>query len=432
MLCSGRRKLTTDTGGQNHVVQDPTSQSEPQALKARYVFPVAGDPIPDGLVTIQGQTILAVGADTSARQIRDLGSAAILPGLINAHTHLEFSHLTAPLSIPTADFVGWLEQVIGLRLQGQEDPLRAVEKGLDQSTAFGTTTLGEIAQPGSSAAPFGKARLEATRFLELIGPTTGRVPPALALAREFIATAPADDGPRVGLSPHAPYSVHPELLQQVVRMSAAERIPIAMHLAESREEIELVAGRSGRFADFLRQLGAWEPGNFPPNGRPLDYLKTLAEAHRALVIHGNYLDDEEIAFLAQRAERMAVVYCPRTHAYFQHAEHPLVELLASGATVALGTDSRASSPDLSVLAEMRFLARRRPSISPDAILRLGTIFGARALGLDRRLGSLEPGKQADLAVIALPDHEAADPHELLFDSQLPVTETWHRGVGSRE
>lgn len=401
-------------------MQEPTSQPEPQALKARYVFPVAGAPIPDGLVTIHSRTILAVGADTSAHRIRDLGNAAIVPGLINAHTHLEFSDLANPLDTPTADFVGWLEQVIGLRLQGQGDPLRAVEKGLRESEAFGTTALGEIAQPGSSVVPFERARLEATRFLELIGPTAGRVRPTFQLAREFIATAHAGAGPRVGLSPHAPYSVHPELLEQVVRTSAADGIPIAMHLAESREEIQLVAGGSGRFVDFLRQLGAWEPGNFPPNGRPLDYLKTLAEAHRALVIHGNYLDDEEIAFLAERAEQMAVVYCPRTHAYFHHAQHPLQKLLASGATVALGTDSRASSPDLSVLAEMRFVARKRPSVAPEEVLRLGTIYGARALGLDRRLGSLEPGKQADLAVIALPDREADDPHDLLFDSDLPV------------
>ncbi|NQT16680.1 MAG: amidohydrolase family protein, partial [Planctomycetes bacterium] len=219
---------------------------------------------------------------------------------------------------------------------------------------------------------------------------------------------------------HAPYSVHPELLQHVVRMSAADGFPIAMHLAESREEIELLGSRSGRFVDFLRQLGVWEPDNFPPNGRPLDYLEALAEAHRALVVHGNYLDDEEIAFLARRADRMAVVYCPRTHAYFQHPQHPLGKLLAAGATVALGTDGRASSPDLSVLAEMRFIARKCPSISPDTVLRLGTILGARALGLDHRLGTLEPGKQADLAVIALPDRESPDPHELLFDSDLSV------------
>nr|MBC8218455.1 amidohydrolase family protein [Planctomycetota bacterium] len=215
-----------------------------------------------------------------------------------------------------------------------------------------------------------------------------------------------------------------------VRMSAADGFPIAMHLAESREEIELLGSRSGRFVDFLHQLGAWEPDNFPPNGRPLDYLKALAEAHRALVVHGNYLDDEEIAFLARRADRMAVVYCPRTHAYFQHREHPLPKLLASGATVALGTDGRASSPDLSVLAEMRFVARVFPSIGPETVLRLATLSGARALGLDDRLGTIEPGKRADLAVIALPDREPADPHELLFDSDLSVIATWHRGKGN--
>jgi cytosine/adenosine deaminase-related metal-dependent hydrolase len=217
------------------------------------------------------------------------------------------------------------------------------------------------------------------------------------------------------------------LLRAAVRASAAERVPIVMHLAESREEIELLRGQTGPFPDLLRQLGVWDAGNFPPNGRPLDYLEALAQAHRALVVHGNYLDEEEIRFLAGHADRMSVVYCPRTHAHFRHAEYPLAQLLASGVTVALGTDSRATSPDLSVLAEMRFVARSRASVHPATILRLGTLGGARALGRDHRFGSIEPGKDADLAAIALPDRDAPDPHELLFDSDLPVVAAWRMG-----
>ena len=261
----------------------------------------------------------------------------------------------------------------------------------------------------------------------MIGPTGPRVAPAIALAREFTRAADAAPGGRVGLSPHAPYTVHPELLEAAVRISSSARVPLAMHLAESREEIELLRRRAGPFPEFLRELGAWEPGSFLPNGRPLDYLRTLAQADRALVIHGNYLDDEEIAFLGEQSGRMAVVYCPRTHAYFQHAEYPLERLLSAGATVALGTDSRASSPDLSLLAEMRVAARKHGSIGHDTLLRLATLSGARALGRDHRLGSLEPGKYADLAVVALPDHEAPDPHALLFDSDKPVVATWYRG-----
>ena len=138
------------------------------------------------------------------------------------------------------------------------------------------------------------------------------------------------------------------------------------------------------------------------------------------MVHGNYLDAEEIGFLGDNAQRMSVVYCPRTHDWFAHRDYPLEKLLASGATVALGTDGRGSSPDLSLLAEMRFAAQKHPGVSLDVVLKMGTLFGARALGRETTIGSLVPGKQADLAIMALPDREAADPHELLFDPASSV------------
>ena len=137
-----------------------------------------------------------------------------------------------------------------------------------------------------------------------------------------------------------------------------------MHLAESPEELELLRHGGGPLRAFLEELGAWDATAIPPGTRPLDYLRLLASAHRALVVHGNYLDDEEIAFLGANAGRMSVVYCPRTHDWFAHRDYPLEKMLAAGATVALGTDGRGSSPDLSLLGEMRFAARRHPGVPP--------------------------------------------------------------------
>ena len=125
------------------------------------------------------------------------------------------------------------------------------------------------------------------------------------------------------------------------------------------------------------------------------------------MIHGNYLDDEEIGLLAAGAARMAAVYCPRSHDWFAHRAYPLQKMLAAGDLVALGTDGRGSSPDLSILAEMRFAARCHPAVGRGQILTMGTLAGARALGREREAGSLEPGKRADLAVVALPDRDAA-------------------------
>jgi cytosine/adenosine deaminase-related metal-dependent hydrolase len=235
---------------------------------------------------------------------------------------------------------------------------------------------------------------------------------------------------RFGLSPHSPYSVHPELLREVVAISATHRIPLAMHLAESQEEIELLRDGTGPFEVLLRSLGAWDPSATPRGSRPLDYLRCLAQADRALVVHGNYLDHEEIRFLAARRQRMAVVYCPRTHARFDHKPYPLEELLSAGTAVALGTDSRASSPDLSLLAEMRTAAQKHPAVPRPVILEMGTIGGARALDYAAEVGTLEPDKWADFVVIPLADRQAIDPHELLFESDEPVVRTYCHGVAS--
>jgi aminodeoxyfutalosine deaminase len=398
------------------------------ALRARYVFPVASPPIPDGVVTIASGRIVAVGKEPRDCDAEDLGNVALLPGLVNAQTHLDLGSLSAPLGEPGIGMADWIRRVMTHR---REDGNRgqAVQAGVEESLRLGTTTLGDIAQPGAATAIFAQAPIDVTIFLELIAPIFERIPWTWDLARRHVAAGAAASGWRAGLSPHAPYSVHLDLLHQVVALSAAYAVPLAFHLAESREEMELLRCGGGPLAELLEDLRAWDPTATPPGIRPLDYLRILAGASRSLVIHGNYLDREEIAFLAERADRMSVVYCPRTHAWFGHKPYPLEEMLAAGTAVALGTDSRASSPDLSVLAEMRAVRDHHPAISPEVILQLGTIRGARALGRGSDVGSLDVGKTADIAVVALPDRDAADPHELLLDSTHPVVRTYCKGLG---
>ncbi len=208
--------------------------------------------------------------------------------------------------------------------------------------------------------------------------------------------------------------------------SSPSRVPLAFHLAESPQELELLQGGTGPFRGLLTDLGAWDASAIPHGTRPLDYLRPLADAPRALVIHGNYLDDEEIALVAEHAANMSLVYCPRTHAYFGHEPYPLARLLEAGVALALGTDSRASNPDLSLLAEMRHVAAGG-HIPLEAVLRLGTFNGAKALGLERDSGSLSPGKQADLCVVGLPESDPGDPHEALMLGAGEVLSVVNRG-----
>jgi aminodeoxyfutalosine deaminase len=414
-------------------------------LKARYVFPIAGPPLADGLVTIRGERIESIGPATRsssrglAGNVVDLGNAALLPGLVNAHTHLEASDLPAPLGEANMAFPQWIRRVIEYRAGGTFDAQASIVQGLAECVRCGTTTLGEIAVAPWTEATASSAQIDVVAFLELMGLSEQVAQSQLNLAREYLRepSSLAGEGSargqrfRRGLSPHAPYTAGLTLVAGTVELARSADVPVAMHLAESPDELEFLATGAGPIRTLLEDRGKWLPDAVRPGAGPLEYLRLLAAAPRSLVIHGNYLDDEEIAFVAAHAARMSVVYCPRTHAYFGHGRHPLARLLHAGANVCLGTDSRGSNPDLSLLEEMRFVARHFPELPPPRVLGLGTCNGAQALGFEtagmHAVGTIGVGQGADLMAVALPDRDEPDPHLLVLDSELPAIATWVQG-----
>jgi len=405
------------------------------ALRARYLFPVDQPPLQDGVITVDSGRIISLGSNQSDHPPRDLGDCAILPGLINAHTHLEFSDLDAPLGSPGIRFPDWIRRIVAWREssgdfeQGVLRKQSAVTAGLNESLACGVTYLGEIATAGWSPQPFSESPLHLTVFRELLGLAEERQQKLLETAEGYTdARKVFQPNVTVGVSPHAPYTVRPELVDRVARLAAEKHVIVAMHLAETTEELELLASASGPLVELLTELESWPAGAVPRGIRPYDYLQMLSQAPQSLVIHGNYLSSEEIGFLAEHRARMSVVYCPRTHAYFGHASYPLAEMLRRGASVVLGTDSRASSPDLNLLTEMRFV-RDHHDVPPAAVLRMGTLEGARAFGIAPVCGTLTPGKRADLTIVALPNSsDRSDPYELLFDPASRVVQTYVNGI----
>jgi cytosine/adenosine deaminase-related metal-dependent hydrolase len=407
-----------------------TKTEGPLAVQARWVLPIDQPPIERGIVTIAAGKIVAVGENVSGRPPRDLGDVALLPGLVNAHTHLEFSLLDKPLGEPGMSFPQWIGRVVEYRraqakaLMVETDGFqrfrrRAAERGLAELTAGASVAVGEIATPGWPRECFPAAGLHVTLFLELLGLEASQQESLLKMAKSFVNDVQdAGAGLRPGISPHAPYTASPDLVRKVCELSAQERFPVAMHLAESLAEIELLASQSGPLVEQLQSMKAWHPGAIPRGIQPRNYLELLASAHRALVIHGNFLADSDWQLLASHRDRMSVVYCPRTHAYFRHGRYPLAEMLAAGVRVAIGTDSLATNPDLSLLAELRHIAREHPAVPPEEVLNLGTLAGAKALGLAERLGSIAPGKEASL-VVASPEN-AADPWSLLTSETRPA------------
>jgi aminodeoxyfutalosine deaminase len=243
--------------------------------------------------------------------------------------------------------------------------------------------------------------LQVVVFRELLGLAADRLAPLLDDARDHLLSAGDKTTDwRAALSPHAPYTVSQPLLVAAVELARQHRIPLAMHVAESAQEVELLAGRSGPLRELLESLGAWQPEKLWGTC-PRDYLALLAQAPRTLVIHGNYLPPDDWQFLAERRSSMSVIFCPRTHAYFDHSRYPLDPMLRAGVQLAIGTDSRASNPDLSLFEEMRFIAQRYPEIAPAEILRLGTSHGAHAMGYETEYGQLRAGTRLPLTLAEL-------------------------------
>jgi cytosine/adenosine deaminase-related metal-dependent hydrolase len=204
----------------------------------------------------------------------------------------------------------------------------------------------------------------------------------------------------------------------MIELGCREQVPLAMHLAETREEVEWLAGSANGFSLLQERLGVPNQQQWRP---ALDWLiEQLALAPRALVVHGNYLSRQHWQQLARNRQRLSVVYCPRTHHYFGHPRYPLVEMLAEGVRVAIGTDSRASNPNLDVLEELRLIRRLFPELKPAEILRLATVNGAEALGQAERLGQLAVGMSPSLLSVQCPPGREVDPAAWLLDSDAKV------------
>lgn len=409
------------------------------ALRTRWLLTGEGPPQADAIVTIADGRIVAIGDNQSDRPPLDWGPVTVAPGFVNAHTHLEFGNLEAPLGLPGQTFSEWLREVIGQRRaalarqtveQLEEERFTGTGKSLAELAGRGVALLAEIARPGWPTAAFAAAPASVV-FLELLGLDPARVEPLLELARVHLESAarplPSEFGGnstatvkkpwRAGLSPHAPYTVNLDLLAGACRLSREREVPVAMHLAESWDELELLASHSGPLVEVLDEFNAWNPSFLPRGLRPRDYLERLAVASRALVIHGNFLGPAEWAFLAERRERMALVYCPRTHDRFLSTRYSLAEVLAAGVRTVIGTDSRATNPDLDFVAELRWAARRHPEVAPHDILAMGTSEAANALG-DQERGRIVCGAPANF--VALQNSGGADsPWEWLLDDAPP-------------
>ena len=386
-------------------------------------MPVAGRPIRDAAVTVDRGTIVAVGALSAADAV-DLGRVALLPGLVNAHTHLELSYLRG--TIPRADrFTDWVRPVLQAR-RTLADPnapevIRAAATAIDEAKAYGTVAVGDVTSTLVTGPLLAEAEVRAVLFHELLGFDVADPEAVVARARDAIEAQPVLPGVRYSQAPHAPYSVSPGLFNALRDDLDRRSFPRStVHLGESPEEVELLRSGSGPWRTLLGELGVWTDRWQVSGAAPVAYLEELGFSH-VLVVHGVQFGSEDLSRLC--ALNGTIVSCPRSNEYVGVGAPPLEAFYASGVQVALGTDSLASNEDLNLFAELQAARRVAPRVPATALLESATIVGARALGLDEEIGSIEPGKRAALIAVQVPAG-VVDVEEYLVTGVTPDAIAW--------
>lgn len=362
-------------------------------LAARWIVPINRPPIQGGWVQLQGEKVVDVGSGKPPAQAEQLGDVALLPRLVNAHTHLEFSDCRQPIGQQGTLLSDWIGEVVAARAgTTAEQKVDAIQAGMNESREYAVALIGEITTPPCQYSEVGDSH-QICPFAEVLGLSPQRYEERIAAATEHL-----NQNPTAGISPHAPYSTSPAAIARCVDLAGKHQRGLAMHVAESPAERELLTTGQGPFAEALKNLGAWQQGLFPWSGEPIkELIDRLAAAPRVLLIHGNDLSDDEITQLAQHPH-ITIVYCPRTHHFFQYDRHPVDRLIAAGVSVALGTDSRASNPDLNVWGEVQYLLKHRADLDPNAVLSMATTAGAHALGRSD-LGRIQAGATASFAFL---------------------------------
>jgi cytosine/adenosine deaminase-related metal-dependent hydrolase len=396
---------------------------------ASWVLPIAGPPIRDGWVVVDRGRIVAVGhgnRGVGAFTDVDAGDVAILPGLVNAHTHLELSYLRDEVP-PAPSFVTWVRGIMAARRQSPDARaphiMDGVAAGIDEAIRCGTALAGDISNTLVTYEPMAASALGGVVFNEVIRFNAPDPEGVVAQAVEQIAALPRADRVRASLAAHAPYSVAPLVFRAIRR--AVDRDPFApcsVHLSESPEEVEFIRTAGGPWRTVLEELGVWDPKWVAPGVSPVQYLDEAGFLDsRVLAVHGVQMSPEDLARLAARGATL--VTCPRSNGHTGAGAPPIEEFYASGVRVAVGTDSLASTPDLNVFAELATLRALAPSVPASALLASATIEGARALGFDGDYGSIEPGKAARLVAVALPPG-TADVEEYLVTGIGPDQVSW--------
>ncbi|MCL4079316.1 amidohydrolase family protein [Coriobacteriia bacterium Es71-Z0120] len=385
-------------------------------LSARYVLPVSAPFIENGAVLVRDGLIVEVGLrdELKARypdeEERDFGQAALMPGFVDLHTHLEYAVFRG--MVDDAPYSQWKLQVMRKESAlDAEDWAVSAELGATEAVRSGITTIADITDSGASVGAASAAGLRGVIYREVATMDRSQVERALADALDDVERwqQAVSDRIEVGLAPHSPYSCHPKLFEAVAQTATERGLPVAMHLAGSKDEHDFVKYGSSLLGQDYREASGWSGIGWLPTGvSPVRYVYQwgILEVPRMLAVHCVHLDEGDVGILAKT--RTAVAYCPRCNLKLGMGIAPLQELMDAGVLVGIGTDSPASNSTMDFFDEMRIgllvqrgLAGEARFYPAERFVRMATLEGARALGLDHLVGSLEAGKRADIVAVDL-------------------------------
>jgi cytosine/adenosine deaminase-related metal-dependent hydrolase len=376
-------------------------------------------------VAVEDGRIAAVSS-TPTSGATDLGSAVILPALVNAHTHLELSYLRGVVP-PASRFLDWIAAIMAARRRyaNPHDPaiVAAARAGIEEARASGTGLVGDVTNTLVTVPLLLEASMAARVFYELLGFNADDPAAMVFQARAAVGAHPADGDLRCSMAPHAPYSVSPGLFAAI--REDLELHPSAVstvHLGESPEEIEFLAHGTGPWRDLLMTLGAWSEAWNAPGSSPVQYLADLGFLDsRVLAVHGVQFEGDDLARL--RALGTTVVACPRSNRHVGVGDPPLEAFYAMGVTVAFGTDSLASVGDLNMFGELAQARRLAPRVPARTLIESATRCGAAALGFADEFGTIEAGKRSALIAVRVPPN-VDDVEEYLLSGIEPDAVSW--------
>lgn len=373
-------------------------------ITADWVLPVAQPPVREGAVLLERGHVVAVGSAEHLAPLNTDGTlfefpgCVVSPGLVNAHTHLSLSAFEGLLD--PAPFGEWLPRLVrGMRSWDNDDFAASAALGARRCLESGVTTVADIVYGPESAAAAADAGLAGVFYWEVLGIEASRLYQELERMEYPLLDAECcSDRILCGLSPHSAYTSGPELLVAIQKASVRLGVPVAIHVAESAAEVELMVAGSGPLAHTAARIAH---GFEVPGVNPIAYLDRLGALSGATAVHVGEASPGDIVRLASSVR--GVVTCPRSNAFLSNEVAPVDRLLHAGIAVGIGTDSAASNHDLDLMSELRSLRTMHPSIDDRTLIRMATQLGAIAVGLDDHFGVLERGAPADIAVFDLGD-----------------------------